>query len=140
MSIKKFLIIAIILSLFTVGAVSAASIIDQTTDLLEKNGYTITTHIDDKYDEMGKYSQYVYNKEKTQGTTVLVVYSYDYTVSLDDLKGNFTEKTINNTKGFYKQSRDNYLFHYQCGNDSIGIKTDDPNIISKIVLGNDPIA
>ena len=134
MSIKKFLIIAIVLSLFTIGAVSAASIADQTTDLLEKNGYKVNTHLDDQYDDAGnQYSKYVYNKGSY---TTMIAYMYDYTVTQDDLEDGFTEKTINKTKGFYKHDSKKTLFHYPCGDDSILIRTDDPNIISKIVLGN----
>ncbi len=133
MSIKKFLIIAIVLSLLTVGAVSAASIADQTTDLLEKNGYKVNTHQEDTLDDGTEVTSYTYNKGQY---TVLILYMYDYTISMDDLEDGFSEKTINNTKGFYRQDSGKTLFHYPCGDDSVMIKTNDPNILSKIVLGN----
>ena len=109
MSIKKFLIIAIVLSLLTVGAVSAASIADQTTDLLEKNGYKVNTHQEDTLDDGTEVTGYTYNKGQY---TVLILYMYDYTISMDDLEDGFSEKTINNTKGFYRQDSGKTLFHY----------------------------
>ena len=128
MSIKKLLIVAIILALFTVGAVSAISVPDETNKLVEANGYTL---VDDNS------SSLVYNYTKGSDS-ILILYMFNYTISLDDLEDGFTEKTINNTNGFYKENGTSYLFHYPCGEDSVLIKATDPDVIEKIVLGNDP--
>lgn len=125
MSIKKILVIGIILSLLTVGVASAASVMDQTDDLILKNGYQ----------SVASDNQYI--KNYTKGSDNLIVgHIMNHTLTLDELQDGFSEKTINNTVGFYKENSTGCYFNYNNGNDVILIRATDSSIIDKIVLGN----
>ena len=124
MSIKKILIIGIILSLLTIGVASASSYMD-TAKLIEQNGYTNVTGPDDVIQNYTKGSDYVIFSYLASGN-----------LTLDNLQGGFEEKTINNTVGFYKENETGYYFNYNTADGAMLIRTTDGNLIEKIVVGN----
>lgn len=128
MSIRKILIIMIILSL-TITAVSAASGLDEIVRIAEANGY----HCAESYvDETGtNMLNFTKGSEK-----LFIAYANESTVLMDTSMG-FEKKTINNTVGFYKQNSTGTYFHYNCGDDVILLMATDGGIIEKIVLGNE---
>ena len=126
MSIKKILIIAVILSLLTIGAVSAFSAQSETNNLIKKNGYEAAPCYATGVDNFTKGSD-----------NILVGYVMNETLTLNMLEDGFEEKTINNTVGFYKQNSTGTYFHYNCGDDVILLMATDGGIIEKIVLGNE---
>ena len=131
MSIKKILIIGIVLSLIAISVASAATIEDQIDKILTDEGYKVgdvAKNVSD-FDFIK-----TYNKNSDE---VLVGYEPGYTISLDDFEPGFEDKTIGNTQGIYKENSTGYYFHFNHGNDAILIKAPDKAIIEKLAtIGN----
>ena len=148
MSIKKILIIGIILSLLTICAVSASATNDTTANatdnssgnssgiigdlekVLADNGYN------DKHNESDPSYDYMFNFTKGSDY-VLLSYKKDTNLSISTFDSSkFHEKTINNTKGIYGEMDGDYFFHYQHGKDIVYTRATDEGMLEKLALGN----
>lgn len=127
MSIRKILIIMIILSL-TITAVSAASGLDEIVRIAEANGY----HCAESYVDKTGTNMLNFTKGSEK---LFIAYANESTVLMDTSMG-FEKKTINNTEGIYKKDSSGYYFDYNHGKDAVLIKATDKGMIEKLALGN----
>lgn len=128
MSIKKILILGIILSLLTIGAVSAYETTDQLVKIANDNGFTYHNNVTDLNDDFAQ--------NFTKGSTyVMICYNDNEILSMAGFT-HFENKTINNTKGIYAEMDGDYYFHFQHGDGVVYTRSNDESMIEKLAIGN----
>ena len=130
MSIKKILIIGIVLSLIAVSVASAATVEDQIDKILTDEGYKL----EGSAEHEGSFAK-SYTKN---GDEIIINYQKGYSISIDDFKSfSFEEKTIGNTQGIYKENSTDCCFYFNHGNDAFLIRAPDKAVIEKLAtIGN----